>query len=234
MPESQPQVDEEREFVERSLEDLERERAAGDLSDRDYERLRAHYEARAAGAVGPGVPAARRRGRARSVAVVLSVVALAVAAGLFVADVSGQRLDDEALSGSIRQGVSGDLARARSLVRAGDVLEAIKLYDRIIEEDPRQPEALANRGWLLRLAGRQASDPGLVDRGEAFVDRALAADPAYAEAHFFKGMILFEDRGRAADAVPELEAFLRLAPDDPLREVVEGLLAQAREQASGS
>jgi tetratricopeptide (TPR) repeat protein len=230
-------LDEERAFLLRSLHDLEAERAAGDIDDADYEALRDDYTVRAAAALRdePASPAAalpRHPGRGRMVMAVLTVVALAVAAGLFVAGSAGERIDGEALSGSIRQGVTGDLARARALVRQGEVLEAIKLYDRILAEDPAQPEALANRGWLLRLAGVQASDAALIDRGEAFVDRAIAADPAFAQARFFKAMMLMEDRDRPADAVPEFEAFLRLAPDDPLRAVVESALAQARNAAN--
>jgi hypothetical protein len=32
----------------------------------------------------------------------------------------------------------------------GQDLDAIKLYDQVLKVDPRQPEALAYRGWLLR------------------------------------------------------------------------------------
>ena len=40
-------LEDERSFLERSLSDLEDERAAGDLAEPDYEELRARYEARA-------------------------------------------------------------------------------------------------------------------------------------------------------------------------------------------
>ena len=45
---NRPELDDERAFLLRSLEDLEREHDAGDLSERDYAVLRDRYTAHAA------------------------------------------------------------------------------------------------------------------------------------------------------------------------------------------
>src|SRR5687768_12415156 len=107
-----------------------------------------------------------------------AVGACAVAAGLFVATSAGDRLPGDPAAGSITQtGPSGDLQRARALVGEGKVADAIKVYDDVIDADPQNAEALAYRGWLVRLAGKQANDATLVDKGLAYVERAVAADP---------------------------------------------------------
>lgn len=156
----------------------------------------------------------------------------AVAAGLFVATSAGDRLPGDPAAGSITQtGPSGDLQRARALIGEGKVADAIKLYDDVIEADPQNAEALAYRGWLVRLAGKQANDATLIDKGLAYVERAVAADPRYPDARFFKGLILFEDKKDAAAAVPELRAFLGSDPPADMVPMVEDVLKRALEAA---
>ncbi|HEX2039612.1 MAG TPA: cytochrome c-type biogenesis protein CcmH [Acidimicrobiales bacterium] len=159
-----------------------------------------------------------------------AVGACAVAAGLFVAGSAGERLPGDPASGSITQtGPSADLARARALIGQGKAADAIKVYDDVIAADPGNAEALAYRGWLVRLVGKRTNDPALIDKGLAFVERAVAADPRYPDARFFKGMILFEDKQDPAGAVPEFRAFLGSNPPTEMVPMVEGVLKQALE-----
>ena len=221
------------EFLQRSLADLDAEHAAGDLSDEDYAQLRRRYLdalERAATSDESGrdtaspAAAVSRRQWPRTVAVVVAVVGLAAAAGVLVARSSGERVAGQASSGSVEQGSTDRLARAQQLVAEGKVLDAIKQYDAILKTDPDNPEALAQRGWLLRNAG-------LVDEGLEYIERAIAADAGYAEAHFFKGMILWRDKGDAAAAVPELRLFLAATPNPQEAAQVESLLQQAQAEA---
>lgn len=95
-------LEEQRDFLLASLRDLERERAAGDVDDADYEALRSSYTARAADIIRRLEPdevvsdsaaaAAGKRGVSRRLVGVLAVVAFAVGLGVFVARQSGQRL----------------------------------------------------------------------------------------------------------------------------------------------
>lgn len=241
---------EERDFLLRSLEDLEREREAGDLDEADYLSLRESYTARAAtvlralenhGAPGSaGTPAEEadvhgagavstpRRRWVRPALVTAGVGAVAVVAGVLMAGSAGERLPGDSSSGSLTAtGPSTALQRARLLIGENKTLEAIKAYDEVLEEDPRQPEALAYRGWLLRLAGRSAGDRALMDSGLAFVDRAVAADPTYPDAHFFRGFILYQDRGDPAGAVAEFRAFLANDPPEAMVPVVQDVLRRA-------
>ena len=233
---------EEREFLLRSLDDLERERAAGDIDEHDYRTLKDDYTARTAAVIraidhaAEPVAAAELPGRRswlRPAAWAVGVSAFAAAAGLLVADSSGERLPGNPGAGSITAtGPSRKLGEARALIGQGKVPEAIELYDEVIQADPRNAEALAYRGWLVRLAGKQAGEQSLLDKGFDYVSRAVAVDPGYPDARFFKGMMLFEDRKDAAAAVPELRAFLGLNPPPDMVPLVEGVLKQAL-QASG-
>lgn len=218
-------------FLHRSLADLDAEHAAGDLSDEHYAQLRRRYLdalSRAQDESGRDtaspVEAVSRRQWPRTVPMVVAVVVLAVGAGLLVARSSGERVAGQPSSGNIELGSTDRLARAQQLVADGKVLDAIKEYDAVLRTDPDNPVALAQRGWLLRNAG-------LVDEGLVYIDRAIAADAAYAEAHFFKGMILWRDKGDPAAAVPELRLFLAGTPNPSEAAQVETLLQQAQAEA---
>lgn len=251
---------EERDFLLRSLDDLEREWAAGDIDEDDYRALRDSYTARAAavlralepatgdvrvstttadlprsdggeGETGPGGVAPRRRW-APALWVVL-VLGLAGVSALLVTRAAGERLPGGTATGAIADtGPSADLQRATQLVGQGKVLDAIKLYDSVLARDPKNPEALAYRGWLLRLTAKAANDPALIDTGLGYIDRAIAADPTFPDPHFFRGLILFQDKGDPAAAVKEFETYLASNPDPSMVPVVQGALEEARKAAA--
>ena len=233
------ELEQTREFLQRSLDDLELEHEAGDIEERDYEALKSRYAARTAevqrqldaaggesGDDEPEEPAPRRRSR-RVVAVIALVALLGTGAGFALASSSGERVAQAPATGSIDASTTDRLAQARELLGQRKVLDAIKLYDQIIKTDPKNPEALAYRGWIVRLAG-------LPDDGLAYIDRAIAADPAYPDAHFFKGMILWQDKHQPAAAVPEFQAFLAGNPPPDLVSVVQGAMQQAQAAAATS
>ena len=214
------------EFLQRSLADLDAEHAAGDLSDEDYAELKSRYTAalgRDSACTPHAVPHPRR---GRALVTVLAVLALASLAGLLVAQSSGERVAGRPSSGSIDEGTSDKLARAQQLVSQGEVLDAVKQYDAVLKEDPKNPVALAERGWVIRNAG-------LVDDGLAYIDRAVAADPSYPEAHFFKAMILWRDKGDPAAAVTEFRLFLANTSSSDAAAQVQPLLDQAQAEAEG-
>jgi tetratricopeptide (TPR) repeat protein len=228
---------EEKEFLLRSLDDLEREWAAGDLDDHDYRTLKDDYTARAAAVLraidDAAAPAATStplppRSRMRPALWALGIVAVAACAGLLVARSSGERLPGQSSAGSITPtGPSAKLTTARALIGQGKAAEAIKVYDEVIAADPRSAEALAYRGWLVRLVGKSTGDAALVDRGLDFLNRAVEADPRYPDAHVFKGLVLFQDKKDPAAAIPEFRAFLGLDPPPEMVPMVEGVLKQA-------
>jgi tetratricopeptide (TPR) repeat protein len=212
------------EFLQRSIADLDAEHAAGDLSDEDHAALKARYQA-ALGRDSAWTPHAvphPRRGRA--IATVLAVLVLASLAGVLVAQSSGERVAGQPSSGSIDEGTTDKLARAQELVQQGKVLEAVKQYDAVLATDPKNPVALAQRGWVIRNAG-------LVDDGLQYIDRAVAADPNYPEAHFFRAMILWRDKNDPAAAVAEFRLFLASTSNPADAAQVQPLLDQALAEA---
>jgi len=240
-------------FLLTSLADLEHEHEAGDIDEADYASLRDDYTARAAAAlrgsspasalrgteagsvaagVGGSVPERRRWGRLRPALVIAGVVALAGVAGAAVARTAGERLPGASAAGGITDTGPGEkLARASALIGQGKLLDAIKLYDEVLRDDPRNAQALAYRGWLLRLAGRSGNQPELIDKGLASVEQAIAADPKYPDAHFFRGEILLRDKNQPAAAVPEFKAFLSGGGAPDMGALVEQELAAAEQEA---
>jgi tetratricopeptide (TPR) repeat protein len=218
-------------FLRRSIADLEAEHAAGDLSDEDYEALTSRYKAAVVAADESGRETAPRAGavsrphRPRAVAAVLAVLLVAGVAGGLVARSSGERVAGQPSSGNIDLGTNDKLSQAQQLVQQGKVLDAIKLYDAVLKSDPKNPIALAQRGWLLR-------NVGLVDDAIKYIDRAVASDPTYPDAHFFKAMILWKDKGDPGAAIPEFRLFLANTPDSQSAAQVQPLLVQATAEAA--
>ncbi len=223
-PDAYAALEEQRDFLLGSLDDLERERAAGDIDETDYEALRDDYTARAAAVLraleegGARFASARRPGSWRFVAaVVAGVLVLAAGAGLLLARSSGTRAGNESVTGDIRLGAREEVARCLSLFSQQDVLEAVMCYDAVLESDPENVEALTYRGWALIQST-------LVDEGLTFLDRAVAVDPDYPDAHVFRA-ITYRNQGRVEEARAELAALDELQ----LPVAMEGLIAGLRQ-----
>ena len=228
------ELEAEREFLLRSIADLDAEHAAGDLDDADHHALRDDYVARAAAVVRalegspdvPGVPEAKAvmRTRGRGVLVLAGCLAIALTAGVALARSAGSRPAGAPLTGSLPTSTAAELDQANEYIGKGHAVEAVKLYDKILKKDPSQPVALAYRGWLVRLAG-------LKDEGLGYVDRAVAADPSYPDAHFFRGMMLWQDKSDPAGAVAEFRLFLANRPPQAMVALVTDALQRAAAQA---
>lgn len=228
-------LEEQRDFFLRSIDDLDREYEAGDLAEDDYRALRDDYTARAAAvlraiegdatASGPAIVApGMRPARPQRILWVVGVVVVALGAGWLVATSAGERVAGEAASGSIPEASTDRIARAQRLVREGDVLEAVKVYDELLADDPENPVALAERGWLISRV-----DPSLVDRGLASIDKAIELDPRYAEAHFYRGMILLQSKNDSAGAAQAFQTALASDPPPDLRSFLQDALRRAEQ-----
>ena len=222
-------LEEERDFLLRSLRDLEVERDAGEIDERDYAGLRDDYTARAAAALRAidqhravvTVDAGEARGRRnpRVVALItVGVLIVAVLCGVLVALSAGERVAGRPATGAVPPTAPpDDLTHARQLFSERNYLDALKLYDKVLEDDPRNVEALAYRGWLLF----QASPEQFTDRALESLDRAVVADPRFPDAHFFRGWVLQHGKGDEAAAVPEYRAFIATNPPPEFRQRVE-------------
>ena len=217
----------ERDFLLRSLEDLEREHDAGDVDDADYEALKDDYTARAAAvlrALEAGVPpvastAVRRPARrGRALAWGTAVAVFAVLAGVLVAQTAGRRDAGEVITGDVTQTATEKLNQAGRLGSQGDYPAAIALYDEVLAESPDNAEAATYRGWMLTLSGER--EAGL----EALLS-AATEHRDYPDVHAFLAVVFFRS-GLLEQAAREVDLLERLDPPASIRQLVEPLAAQ--------
>ena len=241
-------LEEERRFLLDSLRDLEREHDAGDLDDDDYVTLRDDYTARAASVLraleSGGEPRAAPRderpaplGRAparslwrrhrRRILTVAVIAVVAVVAGVSVATFSGQRVDTPTTAEQPTSETARHLINAQRLEAEGKAVEALKEYDAAVKADGSNVVALTYRGWLLARAG--LTDPAL-----ASLDQALAVNPRFPDAHFFRGMVLYQGRNDPAGAITEFETYLASNPPPEAADAVRSVLERARGNAAGA
>jgi hypothetical protein len=230
-PDRLAELEEERSFLLRSLDDLDREHEAGDIDDTDYATLRDGYTARAAAVLRAiesqqaALPPKRPRRVGRIVGWSAAVVAVAVLAGILVAWASGDRLPGDTSSGDIAESVTSKLAEARSL-QSSDLKGAVQRYDEVLKVEPDNAEALAYRGWLVALVGSQANATDLIQTGEASLQRAMQVAPTYADPFCFEAIVRFRMFNDAAGASAPVNRCLTLHPPQEVLGLVQGLKAE--------
>jgi hypothetical protein len=228
-PDTLAALEEQREFLRRSLDDLDRERDAGDIDEDDYQALRSEYAARAA-AVADAIAERRDlfraarppRQRRRALVVAAGLVAVALAAGVLVAQAAGRRDGDEAVTGEVRRSATQEAQACLGSFRAQPV-ESLRCLDEVLAANPRNPTALTYRGWILYQTGQA----DLQRRGRESIESAVAAAPDFPDAHAFLAVIAVRE-DRLDDARAELDA---LGPNPPPQ--MEALLAPVREAVEG-
>jgi tetratricopeptide (TPR) repeat protein len=219
-PDALAELERERDFLLRSLDDLDAEHAAGDLGSDDYAALADDYtrrlaevarsidQRRAAFAKVDNSLSTRQR-----VLTVIGIVVFAVLAGWLLARASGFRSPDGSTTGDIRQSSTGLLAEADTLTREGQWPEAIEVYNEALQVSPGNVEALTYRGWLTARLGDNAA--GLDDLAEA-----VAVDPTYPDARVFSA-ILLDDEQRFDEAADQLDALDSLDTPDEMFGLIE-------------
>ena len=245
-PDALAALEEERDFLLRSLRDLEREHAAGDVDEHDYAVLKDDYTARAADvlraietrqAARSSVKAAPDRTRRTVIAVLVAV--FAVILGVGVAQSSGRRgAGDEITGADVRQTAREKALEARVAMGEGRFREAIGLFDEVTRLSPSNVEARAYKGWLLVLTSRQAPagpDQDLLRRRAAEeLDKAVELDPRNLDARIFRAS-LRSDIGDPAGGIADLDALRADEVPPELRPRVDSLrtrLGQQQQQQS--
>ena len=206
---------EERDFLLASLDDLDRELAAGDIDEDDHRALQDDYTVRAAAVVraleeheaaSAGADAdrvgdgAKGSGRVRTLAISGLVVVFAVLAGLAIANNYGTRAPGESTVDDGVETAREKVSEAQQLEASGEpdsLAQAAELYDEVLQADPENVDALTYKGWLLVRAG--------VDGGMELLDQAIALRPGFAPPHVFKAVAL-RNQGDPEAALAELEA----------------------------
>jgi tetratricopeptide (TPR) repeat protein len=117
--------------------------------------------------------------------------------------------------------LAGMLEAARQSLFAGRYAEAIAAYQAVLRRDPRNVNAMSHLGYIVALGGH-------ADSALDTFDKALAIDPNYPPAYFFRGQVLAEAKGDRAGAARAWERFLVLVPSGPEHDQVKALLAEMR------
>jgi hypothetical protein len=249
-------LEEERDFLLRSLRDLEAEHDAGDIDDADYEALKDDYTVRAAGVIrelagepaggltepvpagsdAPGTPPSpppsqpepgpTRRRRWRRWA---AGVVVAVASG----SVAGWAVHGALGARLPGQTVSGAPVGAEKLAQLLDQAQrAAAAGDAVTALKDCRTILAADPNQPQALAEEgwllaQTQQPALQSQGLADLTRAVALAPGDQTAHLYRGIALL-DVGRKAEAVPDLQSYLDHNPAPEVKARVEAALAEAR------
>jgi tetratricopeptide (TPR) repeat protein len=241
-----------REFLQRSLRDADAELAAGDLSPEDHAVLtgrdRKLLEEVTAELVALGVEAddlidegieepddGPTRADWRRIGIIAACFLIVAGIVILVDHALSPRLPGQATSGSITlpkaQLIEQQLAQAASLSNSGQAVSALKLYNRVLSEDPNDPNALAGSGWLEWNYGTAAHDPTLESKGLKAEQKATKVAPTLFAGHFFLGLILFEQYDNYKGAVAQFNDFLAEKPPASEVKSVASLIRGAYTQA---
>jgi len=239
-PEREPRderwyLTDEREFLQRSLADADREREAGDLSGQDHAVLVARDTARLnevqdeLAALDVASSAFEPAGRSqtaqserppmalwRKLGIVGSCLLIAAGAVILVVHSVQARQPGQASSGSVTlsqaQLIEQQLGQATTLDQQGSTKAALELYNKVLSEDPSNPAGLAYAGFLQWNVGTTAHVASLVRIGRAEIETAVKDAPTYFQAHLFYGLVLANQDHNDAAAVAQFNDFLADAP----------------------
>jgi cytochrome c-type biogenesis protein CcmH len=172
----------------------------------------------------------RGRRRYRQATLAGGVALMVLAGALWLLDrEAAPRLPGDTVSGGVT-GITAELQQASTLAST-DPAGALTLYNEVLAADPTQPVALTVEGWMYVEAGS-------VTKGMALLDRAEAADPSYAPAHFYRGATLLDYEGKPAQAAAEMKWYLAHNPDPAVKTEAKDALTLAqgevRAQARGA
>jgi cytochrome c-type biogenesis protein CcmH/NrfG len=218
-PDALASLESERDFLLRSIADLETERDAGNLDDERYRELKDDYTARAAAVLRSiedgrdATPAPAPVPKKRKLLTGGAVVAFVVVAALALAAAAGKRHDGQTITGNAQSGSStpssgpeADKARREALQRQ-------------VNEHPDDPAAHLVFARFLLETGE------LTEAVKEYVATAKL-DPKNAEANAYAGWVTFlaaqsenADPKTAADltdrALARLDAAVAAGPDYP-------------------
>jgi len=225
------ELENERDFLLQSIEDLDEEHRSGDVSDDDYSRLKDDYTARAAevlrrlqnqhagaedeASVARGGTGVLRRGRNRWLLVGgITFVVAGIAVGLIAANL-GSRLPGNTATGSVSlapaEQVARELQQASVLEQGGNYSEALPLFEEVLAQQPNNVDALASVGWLEFEAGILGPDTKSLEEGEREEEKAVSTDPSQPVPHAYLGTMFFVE-GQSADAVVQFGEFIAAKP----------------------
>ncbi|MEO6989083.1 MAG: hypothetical protein ABI239_10610 [Aquihabitans sp.] len=217
-PDELAALEEQRDFLLRSIQDLDREHDAGDLDDADFEALRDDYTTRAAETLRAidqqrslFEDAKRTRSWGQRLLIFGGVALFAVVAGVLVASALGARKAGDTASGGINTSKSpSQRAQAcQELLSPTSPTPAIECFQDVLKDDPKNVVARTWLAWQLELTSMYLPDEEAVkvrDSAVDLLDKAVVDDPNYSYARAFRAVLAFR-HGRFEDAQQYLKDF---------------------------
>jgi len=179
----------------------------------------------------PGATKQRTRRRRRNLIGAIGVLAIVAALVVLVVALVSPRLPGEASSGSVNlspsQEVERQLEQAATLVDQGKLADALTVYQIVLREDPHQPQALAESGWIEYEAGVTTGSSSLIDKGRTSVEAAVRAQPDGYAGHLYLGTIDLQQDHDPGAAVGQFQLFLSEDPPASLIRQAATFLRQA-------
>ena len=208
----------EKDFLLKSLDDLDSELAKGDLTEKDYAQLSRNYKRRLIKLTKQetrSIKESKLQNVKKTWFTVTFLVVLALISGIAIANSSGERTGSETITGSIRKSTVTKLQEAQQLLSDSDKWdEAISIYDEVLQDQPSNAEALTYRAWLRYRTGED-SDPQIRDWREVRI-----LNPEFADAIVFLTIAL-SDESRFPEALIELQELQELEITSQLRSVLD-------------
>ncbi|HEY1739750.1 MAG TPA: hypothetical protein VGI86_13615 [Acidimicrobiia bacterium] len=223
------ELETEREFLVRSLDDLEAERADGGIDEVTYSTLHSDYTARTATVLralasdtAPKAPEGKRPPvrRGRRWTIVAAILAFAGIAAFSLAQSSGTRAPGGLPTGGVTtpsvssNSYEGHLQRAAQF-RAEDIADqATKEYLAAANLRPKSPEPITDLAdmLLVRFISGVDNNTSLVTNASQLIDKAFTLDPHYGPAFFDEGILLRFDKKPVAESVNAFNEYLKLDP----------------------
>ena len=231
-PDELAALEEQRDFLLRSIQDLEREHDAGDLDDADFAALRDDYTTRAAQTLRAideqrslFDDAKRNRSWGRRLAVVGGVAVFAIVAGFLVAGALGARKAGDSLSGGInaRQSPSQRAQACQQLMAPMSPTPAIECFQGVLEDDPRNVVARTWLAWQLELTSSNLPEADAItirDSAAGLIEQAVRDDPSYSYARAFRAVMAYR-HGHYEDAKQYLKDFRAGNPSPDAKAVID-------------
>jgi cytochrome c-type biogenesis protein CcmH/NrfG len=121
--------------------------------------------------------------------------------------------DTGSISGSVAQQVSRLLSQAEIDQALGNVVNALIAYNEVLALEPRNPEALAQSGWLDFTAGSASKNLDTVRTGVRRLALAVRVAPTDPSARLYYAIAAASTPGSRAVAVAQMRIFLALRPN---------------------
>jgi cytochrome c-type biogenesis protein CcmH/NrfF len=116
---------------------------------------------------------------------------------------------------------------AEVLAGAGQLDSASQILSKVLQEDPRQPQALAYEGWISCQVGALRKDKSLISRGLSLISQSISISPSYAMGHLFYGVVLYSEVHDAASSVKQFKLAIRYHVQKSVLEQVKATVDQA-------